>query len=144
MRFPRFSTLALGRLLAIASVLAIATNFGTYESSAALNGPCHEVGISAQWRDTIVANWPALWAGDCSYLNKTIAPDFQLFQDRSPTGNGSVPFTIYNSSARLQFVMDSRAGFSKYAFLDNLHFGEDNLLTLRWTLNAVFLGSDIA
>jgi hypothetical protein len=69
--------------------------------------------------------------GDYTYLSKTVAPDFQLFQDCFPTDNGSVPFVVSNSSSLLQFVKDSRAGFEKYGFLDDLHFGEDNLLTLR-------------
>jgi len=30
---------------------------------------------------------------------------------------------------------------NKYGFKDDLHFGEDNLVTLRWTLDAVFAGS---
>lgn len=64
--------------------------------------------------------------------------------DRFPTGNDSVPFNIYSSSALLQFVKDSRVGFSKYAFPDDLHFGEDNLITLHWTLDTVFSGSDTA
>jgi hypothetical protein len=68
---------------------------------------------------------------DYTYLSKTVAPDFQLFQDCFPTDNGSVPFVVNNSSSLLQFVKDSRAGFEKYGFLDDLHFGEDNLLTLR-------------
>lgn len=144
MHFPQFTALALSALLATTSVIAVPTNFGTYETATALNAPCHEVGIAAQWRDTIVANWLALWAGDYTYLNKTVAPNFQLFQDRFPTGNGSVPFVINNSSSLLQFVKDSRAGFEKYGFLDDLHFGEDNLVTLRWTLNAVFAGSQTA
>ena len=126
------------------SILAVATNFGTYETSIDLNAPCHEVGISAQWRDTIVANWFTLWGGDYSYLNKTVTPDFQLYQDRIPTGNGSVPVVVNNSSSFLAFVKDSRAGFEKYGFRDDLHFGEDNLVTVRWTLDAVFAGSKTA
>jgi hypothetical protein len=90
-----------------------------------------------------VANWLTLW-GDYTYLSKTVAPEFQLFQDRFPTGNDSLSFVVNNSSSLLQFVKDSRAGFEKYGFLDDLHFGEDNLVTLRWTLDAVFAGSQIA
>jgi hypothetical protein len=74
---------------------------------------------------------PFVGGEDYTYLSKIVAPDFQLFQDCFPTDNGSVPFVVNNSSSLLQFVKDSRAGFEKSGFLDDLHFGEDNLLTLR-------------
>jgi hypothetical protein len=143
MRFPKSTAIAMSTLLAATSVLAVPTNFSTYET-ADLNAPCHEVGISSQWRDTIIANWLALWAGDYTYLNKTVAPDVQVYQDRFPTGNGSVPSPINNSSSLLGFVKAARDGFDKYGFKDDLHFGEYNLVTLRWTLDAVFAGSKTA
>ena len=122
----------------------MATNFGTYETSADLNAPCHEVGISSQWRDTIIANWLAFGAGDYTFLNKIVAPDVQVYQDRFPTGNGSAPFPIGNSSSLIGFVKATRDGFDKYGFKDDAHFGEDNLVTLHWTLDAVFAGSSTA
>jgi hypothetical protein len=125
-------------------LLSPPTNFGTYETSADLNAPCHEVGISSQWRDTTIANWLALWAGDYTYLNKTVAPDVQVYQDQFPTDNGSVPFPINNSSSLIGFVKAARDGFDKYRFKDDLHFGDDSLITLHWTLDAVFAGSSTA
>lgn len=144
MLFTKPTALALSTLFAAASVTAVPTNFGTYESVTELNRPCHEVGISAQWRDTIVSNWATLWGGDYTYLNKTVAPDFQLYQDRFPTGNGSVSVPVDSSTAFLAFVKQTRADFSQYGFIDDLHFGEDNLVTYRWTLDATWAGSKTA
>jgi len=75
---------------------------------------------------------------------QTAAPDVQVYQGRFPTGNGSAPFPINNSSSLIGFVKAARDGFDKYGFKDDLHFGEDILVTLHWTLDAVVAGSSTA
>ena len=85
-------------------------------------------------------HWLQLWAGDYTYLNKTVSPNISVYQDLFPTANGSVPLIINNSTAMLRFIKQSRTYFSNYGFIDDMHFGEDNLIALRWTLNAVYMG----
>ena len=128
----------LSAYLAIPSGSATPTNWGDDPSRHGQD--CSQSGISAQWRDTIVDNWLQLWAGDYTYLNKTVSPNVLVYQDLFPTANGSVPLIINNSTAMLRFVKQSRTYFSKYGFIDDMHFGEDNLIALRWTLNAVYMG----
>ena len=128
----------LSAYLAISSGSATRTNWG--DDASGQGQDCSHSGISAQWRDTIVDNWLQLWAGDYTYLNKTVSPNILVYQDLFPTTNGSVPLIINNSTAMLGFVKQSRAYFSKYGFIDDMHFGEDNLIALRWTLNAVYMG----
>ncbi|KAK5074503.1 hypothetical protein LTR70_008824 [Exophiala xenobiotica] len=102
--------------------------------------PCHSQAISPQWHDTIVSNWQSLWAGDLIYLNQTVTPNINLLQDRFPDGNGSEPLSINNSTALLNFVRNSREGFRKYEFRDLMHFGADNLVAFRWTMEGVYAG----
>lgn len=71
-------------------------------------------------------------------------PSIQVYQDRFPTGNGSVPVPIGNASAFLDFVKLARADFETYAFIDDFHIGVENVVALRWTLNATFAGSSTA
>ena len=108
-----------------------------------------ESSVPCPWTDTvyrsqeeIVTNWYALWDGDYSYLEKTVTPDVHLYQDRFPTGNGSVSLPIFDSDAMREFVKTSREGWESYSFIDDFHYGVDNLITLRWTLNATWGGSD--
>ena len=100
--------------------------------------------MTPQSHSEIVKNWYNLWAGDYSLLDQTVTPDVQIYQDRFPTGNGSIKFPIFNSSAVLDFVKTSRSSFETYSFIDDFHFGSENTLALRWTLNATFAGSKTA
>ncbi|KEF56231.1 uncharacterized protein A1O9_07812 [Exophiala aquamarina CBS 119918] len=102
--------------------------------------PCQSVEISAEWRETIISNWLTIWNDvDFSLLDVTVSPEIVIYQDRfaTGTGNGSIEFPVNNVTAFQRFVEGSRAGFSKYAFEATRYFGEDDLVALEWTLNAI-------
>lgn len=106
------------------------------------SGDCLWTGTGKLSQEEIVQHWYTLWAGDYSYLNKTVTPNVQLYQDRFPTGNGSASLPVFDSSAMLSFVKTARTGFETYSFIDDFHYGVENLITLRWTLNATSAGGE--
>ena len=144
MYFFNPATLGFCALIAPTCSFAFPTNHVNKAKSADATNPCLCKGISPASRDSIVSNWLNLWAGDYIYLNKTVAPDVQLYQDRFPTGTNSISMPIDNSSALLSYVKESRMTFETYGFIDDFHFGDDNMVALRWTLNATFAGSQKA
>ena len=98
--------------------------------------------MSPEVRNNAVKNWLHLWAGDYSLVNETVTPDVRVYQDRFPLGHGSAPLPINNAEQFLNFVKSSRAPYTEYKFKDDLHFGEANFVALRWTLDAVWAGSN--
>ena len=106
--------------------------------------PCPWTNLAPLSHEQTVTNWYALWAGNYSALNSTVMPSIQVYQDRFPTGKGSAPLPIGNASAFLDFVKLARADFETYAFIDDFHFAVENMIALRWTLNATFAGSKTA
>jgi hypothetical protein len=104
------------------------------------DSPCHSAQISAEWRETVVTNWIAIWNDvDFSLLDVTVSPDITIYQDRFATGsgNGSIELIVNNMTSFQGFVQGSRTGFSKYAFEATKYFGEDDLVALEWTLDAI-------
>ena len=144
MNFLNPATLGMCALIAAACSFAFPTNHVDKAKSTDPTNPCLCKGISPASRDSVVSNWLNLWAGNYTYLNKTVTPDVQLYQDRFPTGTNSISMPIDNSSALLSFVKESRMTFETYGFIDDFHFSDDNLVALRWTLNATFAGSQKA
>ena len=134
-------TLGFCALIAATCSFAVPTNHVEKARSVDATSPCPCTGISPSSRDSIVSNWLHLWAGNYTYLSKTVTPDVQVYQDRFPTGTNSISMPINNSSTLLSFVKQSRMTFETYGFIDDFHFGDDNLIALRWTLNATFAGS---
>ena len=141
MNFLNPATLGLCVLIAAACSFAFPTSHVDMVKSTDATNPCLCKGISPASRDSVVSNWLNLWAGNYTYLSKTVTPDVQVYQDRFPTGTNSISMPINNSSALLSFVKQSRMTFETYGFIDDFHFGDDNLIALRWTLNATFAGS---
>jgi hypothetical protein len=144
MIFLNPATLGSYAVLAVACTFAFPTNNAEQARSTETTDPCPCKGISPASREIVVSNWLKLWAGNYDYLNKTVTSDVQLYQDRFPTGTNSISMPIDNSSALLSFVKESRMTFETYCFVDDFHFGDDNLVALRWTLNATFAGSQKA
>ncbi|KAF4628744.1 hypothetical protein G7Y89_g9404 [Cudoniella acicularis] len=99
--------------------------------------------ITKEVRDHIADNYISLWDGNYDIINSTFSPDFtMLYQDRFPTGlgNGSVLSDVDSRAAFLAFVQRGRAAFSQYEFKVVRKFGEDNVIAIRWILDAVYKG----
>lgn len=131
----RYESLLFLSLLSLTSALPGSSRWGPSSAQT----PCHSTQISAEWRETVVKNWLAIWNEmDFTLLDATVSPNITINQDRFATGGGgSVEFVINNATAFQGFVEASRQGFSKYIFEGTRYFGEDDLVALEWTLDAV-------
>lgn len=64
-------------------------------------------------------------------------PNFSLWQDRLPTGNGSTaPVPVNNVDQLLAFIKTSHKDFSEYNVIDRFNFvsPEGDKVAARWTL----------
>lgn len=104
---------------------------------------CGHNAIAPQWYDTIVHRYLDVWGSekmDDALFNSTFNDDFNLYQDKIVTGKGPIDANIHNLTGLREFMAQSRQGFSQYRFQDLYYFGQDNMVVLRWTLDAVFKG----
>lgn len=126
-----FGTVLLSVLaLAPCAVLSVPTNSSSTQD-------CAEKAIAPAWYDTIVTKYFSFWDGDVDLAEEVFSPSLTVWQDRLPAANGSAPYPIFDTEAYLAWWRVSREGWEPYQFINRYHFGYDNRVVVRWTLDAV-------
>lgn len=96
-----------------------------------------------EYRAHIVSNYLNLWGGHIDLLNQTISPVLEFQSDSFPlstncsSGAGATHGNIHSSADFGAFVSGTRANFAEYGFDNDLSFGHENNVVIRWSLRGV-------
>ncbi|KAI9152009.1 Transcription elongation factor SPT5 [Paramyrothecium foliicola] len=96
-----------------------------------------EFNIDQAYRKQIADKYLAMWGGEVALAEEILSPEVDLWVDRHPGPNGTLPVPGANRDDFLAFLTWSRTGWDHFEF-EPIHWaGDQQNVAIRWRLNAI-------